>query len=506
MQVTLPAHILVEAIQRVQIAISTRSTLPILAHILLKYDHGICSLSATNLEIGIRTYLPEELVQVLLTPEECARPKKNDEEKRKVWGEEVQYGFTFDPKELYPQLKKTVKTTKGVKSSPLLCLVFSDKKLQYVYANQRGTLETMETNEFPSIPIPTDYSTLRPDNTFSFDLQELRHICTNTLFAAADDDSRPTLTGLCIRRSEEEIGKKRKRGEKVPTRAVMTFSAANAFRLANFTFPLENYHFEEVPQPDILIPAHTMQELFMKSEAPVFPKKGRVTCIIIQNRSQALFYEEKTRTIAVSRLIDGQFPDSKSIISSATRETTLFLTLSVEALLQALDAVKQNAKDSENRTHIALRQRPSGITAVVLFAHSNEKSSYSNITQGAAITGKQEYTGSYIIDWIAFNDILTAYKKSGISQIRMHITGRRKPLVFTPDAQEGMLEPLLSIVMPMSTENNAYASFSEEALQEYLRNIPCIAQEEAELLAFEEKYGWFPGTMVDTPLFSDLPV
>src|SRR5215467_5450291 len=44
-------------------AVSSRSTLPILANILLATDHGRLKLSATNLEIGINCWVDAEIVE-----------------------------------------------------------------------------------------------------------------------------------------------------------------------------------------------------------------------------------------------------------------------------------------------------------------------------------------------------------------------------------------------------------------------------------------------------------
>src|SRR6478609_225873 len=44
-------------------AVSGRSTLPILANILLATDHGRLKLSATNLEIGINCWVDAEIVE-----------------------------------------------------------------------------------------------------------------------------------------------------------------------------------------------------------------------------------------------------------------------------------------------------------------------------------------------------------------------------------------------------------------------------------------------------------
>ena len=61
MKLTCQPHVLSQALQIVSRAISTRTTLPILNNILLETTSEGLSLTATNLEIGIRKVIPAEV-------------------------------------------------------------------------------------------------------------------------------------------------------------------------------------------------------------------------------------------------------------------------------------------------------------------------------------------------------------------------------------------------------------------------------------------------------------
>src|SRR5947209_19171084 len=60
-KITCKQQDLSHGLQAVNHAVSSRSTLPILANILLTTDHGRLKLSATNLEIGINCWIDAEI-------------------------------------------------------------------------------------------------------------------------------------------------------------------------------------------------------------------------------------------------------------------------------------------------------------------------------------------------------------------------------------------------------------------------------------------------------------
>jgi len=257
-------------------AVSSRSTLPVLANILLTTDGGRLKLSATNLEIGINCWVDAEIIEEgaitvpakLLTELVGALPPENIELTIK------------DGHALAIKSRRTAATVKG-----------------------------LDAAEFPLIP-----SAEGGEAPVTLEAGRLKEMITQVAFAAATDDARPVFTGVLVQVAEETI----------------TLVAADAFRLAVRTAPLPaNGH----PQGDILIPAKTLSEL-----ARILPTEGQVQMIVTPNRAQVLFHADGLDL--VSRLIDGQFPNYRQILpkSHTTRAVVNAAELRAVARAAALFA------------------------------------------------------------------------------------------------------------------------------------------------------------------------
>src|SRR6478609_5794296 len=121
-------------------AVSSRSTLPVLANVLLKTEDGGLKLTATNLEIGITYWVPGKI----------------DED-----------GATTVPAKLL---------TDHVNSGPFTTHI-----------------KGIDAEEFPAIQTAGDRPTTRIAQNV------LRRALAETAFAAASDEARPILTGVLAR-------------------------------------------------------------------------------------------------------------------------------------------------------------------------------------------------------------------------------------------------------------------------------------------------------------------
>jgi len=274
-------------------AVSSRSTLPILANILLATDHGRLKLSATNLEIGINCWVDAQVQEE---------------------------GTTTVPAKLLTDFVSTLPPASVDITMPEGTTTLSIKSLRSS-ANIKG----MDASEFPTIP-----SAEGGEPPVLLDAKDLKEMIEEVAFAAADDDSRPVFTGVLAQVSDEKI----------------TFAAADAFRLAVRVASLPG---DDHPRGDILIPARTLTEL-----ARILPAEGPVQMIVTPNRSQVLFHTEQLDL--VSRLIEGTFPNFRQIIpkehtTRAVLETKEFAAAVKPAVLFARDSsnivrIKINPGDS----------------------------------------------------------------------------------------------------------------------------------------------------------------
>ncbi len=280
MKITCKQQELSRGLSIVSHAVSNRSTLPILANILLATDNGRLKLSATNLEIGINCWVDAQIQEE---------------------------GTTTVPAKLL---------TDYVNSLPSayvdITVPEDSNKVNIKSEGSDTNIKGMDASEFPLIP-----SAEGGEAPVIMDASTLKEMISEVAIAAAEDESRPVFTGVLVQVA----------GEKV------TFAAADSFRLAVRVAPLPG---DDTTRGDILVPARTMTEL-----ARILPSEGAVQMIVTPNRSQVLFH---TETIdLVSRLIEGNFPNYRQIIPKehATRavvETKAFAARVKQAAIFARDS------------------------------------------------------------------------------------------------------------------------------------------------------------------------
>lgn len=273
-------------------AVSSRSTLPILANILLATDHGRLKLSATNLEIGINCWVDAEIVEE---------------------------GTTTVPAKLIADFVNSLPAASVEITVPEDSHTMSVKGLR-----SSSNIKGMDAAEFPQIP-----SNEGGEPPVLLDAVLLKEMIAEVAFAAADDDSRPVLTGVLVQVSDEKI----------------TFAAADAFRLAVRVAELPG---NDHPRGDILIPARTLTEL-----ARILPGEGPVEMIVTPNRSQVLFHTANLDL--VSRLIEGAFPNFRAIIP---KESTTHAVVETKELAAAVKSAALFARDSSNIARVKIN--PSG--------------------------------------------------------------------------------------------------------------------------------------------------
>jgi DNA polymerase-3 subunit beta len=253
---------LAKGLSTVSHAVSSRTTLPILSHILLKAEGDAILLAATNLEIGITARVPATIQQE---------------------------GATTVPARLFTEFVNSLSD-----GSVTLTMQEEGQSLKVSGKPSQATVRGMDASEFPAIPTAGD-----SEAAVELPSDELRKMIAQTAFAAASDDARPVFTGVLARVHD----------------GVLTFAAADSFRLAvcrtNITGDAE--------QGDVLIPAKTLTEL-----AKVLPADSETTVrmVVTPNRNQVLFQAGDINL--VSNLIAGQFPNFEAILpKGATTRASL---------------------------------------------------------------------------------------------------------------------------------------------------------------------------------------
>ncbi|MBM3134214.1 MAG: DNA polymerase III subunit beta [Chloroflexi bacterium] len=267
-------------------AVATRSTLPVLANILLATDQGRLKLAATNLELGIT----------------CWIGAKVEEE-----------GATTVPARLLGEFVNSLPNDKID-----LALTVRTQTLRLTCQRYAANIKGIDAEDFPLIPTVADTPTvaLEPDL--------LREMIGQVAFAAAADDSRPVLAGVLMSFRDNSL----------------TLAAADGFRLSVRTATIEPPAGGTTPAGlDVIVPARAMQEVARIAAEGKDPVEVTVT----PNKNQVLFH--LSNVDLVSRLVEGAFPNYQQIIP---KEYKTRAVLSTSDFLKATKIASFFARDAAN--------------------------------------------------------------------------------------------------------------------------------------------------------------
>ncbi|HET9017360.1 MAG TPA: DNA polymerase III subunit beta [Thermomicrobiaceae bacterium] len=240
------------ALAHVSRAVSRKSTLPVLANVLLAAEGQQLKLAATNLEIAITAWLPAEV------QEEGTVTVRSD--------------LLTEFVSSLPQDRVSFDLDRRALSMALSC------------ARSKAHIKGIAAEDFPTLATIGDVApTARIDPTL------FREMVGQVAFAAASDDSRPVLAGV---QAEFEDG-------------TLTLAAADGFRLSVRRAELIEPVSERV---SIVVPSRALQEL----ARVIADQQDPVDLAVTPNRSQLLVRAGSIEFL--SRLIDGHFPDVRHII------------------------------------------------------------------------------------------------------------------------------------------------------------------------------------------------
>lgn len=240
------------ALAQVSRAVATKTALPVLSNVLLATDSGRLKIAATNLEIGITTWIGASV---------------DDEGKMTVDARLLSEFVGTLPNDAVQLSSNAARTALTVQSG-----------------RDTAAINGIDAEDFPVIPSVSDDAF-----TVEVEPQTVREMIAQVEFAAASDESRPVLAGVLARFDAQTL----------------TLAAADGFRLAVRHSDLAEPVNERL---DIIVPARAMRELSRIIGDTTDPVKLAIT----PNQSQMLARIGETEFL--SRLIEGTFPDYQQII------------------------------------------------------------------------------------------------------------------------------------------------------------------------------------------------
>jgi DNA polymerase-3 subunit beta len=300
-----------KALNYVNRAVSNRPNIPILSNCLIEAEKDKLKLSATNLEIGISTWIGADI---------------SDQGKVTVSAKLLS--------EFINSLKPG-KVTLGI-SEQLFEVNFVDNKAEFFI---------IPAEDFPKVPQSEG------DYLLEVGALDFADAISKTAFAAGTDESRPVLTGVLLTAKEK----------------LLTLVGVDGFRLSKKEIKLENaVKGEDVKE---IIPAKSLIEV-EKLIHEVADKKDMVQIYYLGTKNQILF---KFNNLEFStRLIEGEFPDYQKIIPT---ESVIKFTVPREDLSNVIKIASifaRNVIGNKTRFKVDSEEKLLSLSASVVDVGKNE--------------------------------------------------------------------------------------------------------------------------------------
>jgi DNA polymerase III subunit beta len=287
MQAICPRKDLYEAVQTVGRAVSGRTPVPILSHILVQpQGDGTLKLTASDTEMWMECRLPARLQQTLD-------------------GDEGASGFTA-PARIFADILGALPDADVHLERPE-----GGNKIQVRCARSDYQILGLPAEDFPGVPEVTASA------SFTLPGDILRDMIRHVLFAVSKDDSRPILTGVLVIFNGESL----------------KLVATDTHRLAVRTEKVADGEGEATA----IVPARAMNEL-LRIAADDAPVK------ISLASGQARF--DVGGATMVTRLLEGQFPNYERVIPTGHERK---LTLERDEFIRAVKRAAIVARDNSHR-------------------------------------------------------------------------------------------------------------------------------------------------------------
>lgn len=290
---------LLNSIQAVSNAISSRTVIPILTGMKIDVVQSKIILTGSNSDITIQSHIP---IQV------------DDEEIIS----DIEPGSIVLPVPHFPEIIK--------KLPEELVTITVEENFKTVITSGKAvfTLYGQSSSEYPQIKIDEG------EKQLNIKCKDLKTLIRQTVFAVSPMETRPILTGVNVTIEDK----------------LLTFTATDSHRLALRSFPIERHQLETT---NVVIPGKSLQEL-----NKIFDDNDETIHMEILN-NQVLFYTENIYFL--SRLLSGNYPETARLIPTESKTTLdvftkdLVHTIERAALLSSrdqnnvirLDTIDQNS-------------------------------------------------------------------------------------------------------------------------------------------------------------------
>lgn len=328
---------LVQSVQDVMKAVSSRTTIPILTGIKIVTTEEGVTLTGSDSDISIESFIPKE-------------------EDGKEIVEIEKTGSVVLPARFFSEIvKKLPKEVVELDVQNLFLTIIRSGKAEF-------NLNGLDAEEYPHLP------QIEENNVFKIPTDLLKNMIRQTVFAVSTSETRPILTGV---------------NWKVEGKA-LTCIATDSHRLALRKANIQSEH--EVSY-NVVIPGKSLSE-FNK----ILDDSNELVDIVM-TENQVLF---KTKHLLFfSRLLDGNYPDTSRLIPADSKTDVV---LNVKEFLQSIDRASLLAREGRNNV-VKLSTLPDGI--VEISSNSPEIGKVIEEVQSESIVGedlKISFSAKYMLD------------------------------------------------------------------------------------------------------------
>ena len=328
---------LVQGVQDVMKAVSSRTTIPILTGIkIVAHTEGV-TLTGSDSDISIESFIPAE-------------------EDGKEFVEIVQAGSVVLQAKFFSEIvKKLPMDIVEIEVGNHHSTIIRSGKAEF-------SLNGLDAEEYPHLP------QIEENNIFKIPTDLLKAMIRQTVFAVSTSETRPILTG---------VNWKLENGELI---CIATDSHRLALRKAMINS-------ENLSSHHAVIPGKSLSELSKILDDTNEP----IEIVITEN--QVLF--KAKNLLFFSRLLDGNYPDTSRLIPADSKTN---LTLNSKEFLQAIDRASLLAKEARNNV-VKLSTLSDGMIEVS--SNSPEIGKVSEEIQAEEVEGEElkiSFSAKYVMD------------------------------------------------------------------------------------------------------------
>ncbi|HLT55927.1 MAG TPA: DNA polymerase III subunit beta [Bacillota bacterium] len=287
MKFTIQRDLLISSLQNVMKAISPRTVIPILTGIKVEASHNGITLTGSNSDISIESFIPAE-------------------EEDKVNVEHIEEGSIVLHAKYFPEIiRKLPEDIVSIEVDSSLKTVIRSGKAEF-------NLNGQDAEEYPLLP------KIQTDDTFEMPVNVLKNMIKQTVFAVSTMETRPILTGVNMRLANNRLH----------------FVATDSHRLASREVDIQD---AAVQFENVVVPGKSLQEL-----NKILSDTDELIQISVTN-NQILF---RTKNINfLSRLLDGNYPETDRLIPTQSKTK---IKMKTKELLHTIDRASLLAKDEKN--------------------------------------------------------------------------------------------------------------------------------------------------------------